>query len=208
MKTVKNLVLLGIVMSAFLSSCTMQKCVYSKGYYVDWFGDKHKSGVQKKSDDVTIINESAEAYLSFSQNEGSVNNDVDAAQESNLITASAGSDDLIIVKEKRPAVSERKLSIAERALDKSQQGSYEVTELKAKSAAAATPSGEKSQLTALLLCFFLGGLGIHRFYLGYTAIGIIQLLTLGGCGIWALIDLIMIITGDLKPNGGSYDKTL
>ncbi len=208
MKTVKNLVLLGIVMSAFLSSCTMQKCVYSKGYYVDWFGDKHKSGVQKKSDDVMIINESAEAYLSFSQNEGSVNNDVDAAQESNLITASAGSDDLIIVKEKRPAVSERKLSIAERALDKSQQGSHEVTELKAKSAAAATPSGEKSQLTALLICFFLGGLGIHRFYLGYTAIGIIQLLTLGGCGIWALIDLIMIITGDLKPNGGSYDKTL
>lgn len=208
MKTVKNLVLLGIVMSAFLSSCTMQKCVYSKGYYVDWFVDKHKSGVQKKSDDVMIINESAEAYLSFSQNEGSVNNDVDAAQESNLITASAGSDDLIIVKEKRPAVSERKLSIAERALDKSQQGSHEVTELKAKSAAAATPSGEKSQLTALLICFFLGGLGIHRFYLGYTAIGIIQLLTLGGCGIWALIDLIMIITGDLKPNGGSYDKTL
>ena len=42
MKTVKNLVLLGIVMSAFLSSCTMQKCVYSKGYYVDWFDGKSK----------------------------------------------------------------------------------------------------------------------------------------------------------------------
>lgn len=54
----------------------------------------------------------------------------------------------------------------------------------------------------------MGGLGIHRFYLGYTGIGIIQLLTLGGCGIWTLIDLIRIITGDLQPNGGTYTETL
>jgi len=57
----------------------------------------------------------------------------------------------------------------------------------------------KSQTAALLLCIFLGGLGIHRFYLGDTLIGIIQLLTFGGFGIWVLIDLIMIITGDLGP---------
>lgn len=67
----------------------------------------------------------------------------------------------------------------------------------------------KSQLTALLLAIFVGALGIHRFYLGYTTIGIIQLLTLGGCGIWSLIDLIRIITGDLKPADGSdYNPTL
>ena len=70
-------------------------------------------------------------------------------------------------------------------------------------------AGSKSQLVALLLVIFVGGLGIHRFYLGYTTIGIIQLLTLGGCGIWALIDLIRIITGDLKPADGSeYNPTL
>lgn len=68
--------------------------------------------------------------------------------------------------------------------------------------------GGKSQVTALLLVIFLGGLGIHRFYLGYTWQGIVQLLTLGGLGIWALIDLIRIITGDLKPKDGEYDKTL
>ncbi|MEI6409053.1 MAG: TM2 domain-containing protein [Bacteroidota bacterium] len=67
----------------------------------------------------------------------------------------------------------------------------------------------KSQLIALLLVIFLGELGIHRFYLGYTTYGIIQLLTLGGCGIWALIDLIRIITGDLKPaDGSNYNPTL
>ena len=70
-------------------------------------------------------------------------------------------------------------------------------------------SGEgKSQLTAALLCFFLGDLGIHRFYLGYTWQGIVQLLTLGGLGIWALIDFIRILTGNLQPNGAEYAKTL
>ena len=71
-----------------------------------------------------------------------------------------------------------------------------------------TTEEEKSQLVALLLCLFVGFIGIHRFYLGYIGIGVIQLLTAGGFGIWALIDLIMIITGDLKPMNGEYDKTL
>jgi len=67
----------------------------------------------------------------------------------------------------------------------------------------------KSQLVALLLGIFVGGLGIHRFYLGYTGIGVVQILTLGGCGIWALIDVIRIALGDLVPKDGSaYDPEL
>jgi uncharacterized membrane protein YvbJ len=57
-------------------------------------------------------------------------------------------------------------------------------------------------LTTLLLCFFLGGLGVHSFYTKKTGIGIAQLLTLGGCGIWALVDLIMIITENFKDGQG------
>ena len=56
----------------------------------------------------------------------------------------------------------------------------------------------KSKLTAILLCFFLGSLGIHRFYLGYTRIGVIQLLTFGGFFIWVIVDLIRLIIGSLK----------
>jgi hypothetical protein len=57
-------------------------------------------------------------------------------------------------------------------------------------------------LTALLLCFFLGVFGVHRFYTGHIGLGVVQLLTLGGCGIWALIDFIMIIVGSFKDAEG------
>ncbi len=61
----------------------------------------------------------------------------------------------------------------------------------------------KSKTTAIILSLFVGGLGIDRFYLGYTGLGIAKLLTLGGLGVWTLIDFIMICTGSLKPADGS-----
>lgn len=74
--------------------------------------------------------------------------------------------------------------------------------------AAGAEKGGKSQLVALLICAFVGGIGIHRFYLGYTWQGVVQLLTAGGCGIWTLIDFVRICLGTLKPKGGEYEKTL
>lgn len=71
----------------------------------------------------------------------------------------------------------------------------------------AAAAGSKSQIVAAILAFAIGGLGIHRFYLGYTWQGIVQLLTLGGCGVWSLIDLIRICLGTLQPKNGGYDKT-
>jgi TM2 domain-containing membrane protein YozV len=61
----------------------------------------------------------------------------------------------------------------------------------------------KNKTTAILLSFFIGVLGADRFYLGYTGLGFLKLLTFGGFGIWALIDLIRIITGSLKDAEGN-----
>ena len=65
---------------------------------------------------------------------------------------------------------------------------------------------EKSGLVALLLCIFLGGLGIHRFYVGKIGTGIIWLLTGGLFGIGTIIDLIMIVIGSFKDKDGKTVK--
>lgn len=65
---------------------------------------------------------------------------------------------------------------------------------------------DKDFLTTLLLAIFLGYLGVHRFYTNNTAIGVIQLVTLGGCGVWVLIDIIMLVTGSYKDGEGKTVK--
>ncbi|HBI56918.1 MAG TPA: NINE protein [Firmicutes bacterium] len=63
-------------------------------------------------------------------------------------------------------------------------------------------SSEKKILPAFLLCFFLGALGIHRFYVGKIGTGILWLLTLGLLGIGVLVDFIMILVGSFKDKEG------
>ncbi len=62
---------------------------------------------------------------------------------------------------------------------------------------------KKDWLVVLLLCIFLGGIGVHRFYVGKIGTGILMILTFGGLGIWTLIDLIMIIVGKFTDKEGN-----
>lgn len=60
----------------------------------------------------------------------------------------------------------------------------------------------KNKWVAFALAWFLGCFGAHRFYVGKTGTAIAQLLTVGGCGIWALIDLVMILMGKFTDSEG------
>ena len=61
---------------------------------------------------------------------------------------------------------------------------------------------EKDWLTTVIISFFLGGLGIDRFWLGYTGLGILKLITCGGLGVWALIDFILILLRRVPDSNG------
>ena len=61
---------------------------------------------------------------------------------------------------------------------------------------------DKDWLTATLLSVFVGWLGVDRFYIGQTGLGILKLITLGGCGVWYLIDIILFAVGNVKDAKG------
>lgn len=71
---------------------------------------------------------------------------------------------------------------------------------------APVEKSDKGFVPTLLLCFFLGGLGVHRFYVGKVGTGLLMLFTLGGLGIWTIIDFILIAVGNFTDKDGRVIK--
>lgn len=64
-------------------------------------------------------------------------------------------------------------------------------------------SSQRKILPTFLMCFFVGFLGIHRLYVGKTGTAILQIITFGGLGIWALIDLFLLVNKTFTDKEGN-----
>lgn len=213
MKTLKKLLMSGLAITFVLTSCTIEKRIYMSGYHIDWFRSKHipdKIEITSNYDLSKSVNKkSIKARQSYEDKSalqvGSEDSLVFTADISPVVLPINKSASYIrYVNTQEVKKSPKKFELT----DQTQASSKQLAIASKQNASTVPENTGKSQLVALLLCIFVGALGIHRFYLGYTGIGIIQLLTFGGCGIWSLIDLILIVTGDLKPKDGEYEKKL
>lgn len=63
-------------------------------------------------------------------------------------------------------------------------------------------ASEKDWIVTLVIAVLLGGLGIDRFYAGSIGLGVLKLITFGGFGLWWLIDIILLVTGNYKDGNG------
>ena len=202
----------------FVVLCTLAACSTPKyAYYFDHYD--YQAGKRKQS------------AANMPQQEAAIQTEP-AMQEpaEEIVLASAGTD-LRSVKEARtpvaghskkglPSISReerKKIRKDIREVIKTYKHDIKKSPVK-KSSPDAPAGGDKNQLVALLLAIFLGWVGAHRFYLGRIlgAVGQLALLVIGLftiiplyiLAVWVLLDIILIITGDLSPKSGSYNPKL
>lgn len=195
-----------LALIALISSCTVVKRVHQSGYYVSW----HKQhNIIRTSDDQSLVQNETES-TDVQKNSLVAENVLPTSDDSQNILQS---DEVVNVGsiESKPVIVSIKTTTPEEVTSKivSKKTFKAINNTKYKKATnSASSGGGKSQVVALILAILLGGIGIHRFYLGHIGMGILYLLTGGLCGIGWLIDIILIATGSLEPKDGRYDKTL
>lgn len=210
MKHINYFICLGLMLALILPSCSIQKRVYSSGYHVEW-NKKHPGTKLAERAPLQSVAKNKAPWIEMAPpvaevavvNEQAVPQQVAAAATAPAIKAQARTNQCIAVE--KPAVI-----AMEKSAGKDQNSLFTAQKQQQKKATKKSMRGEggKSQIVALLLCIFLGLLGIHRFYLGYTGMGLLYLFTAGLFGIGWIIDIILlIIPNGLTPKGKtSYDE--
>lgn len=187
-----------LALGMFMFSCSVEKNAVTRGgasSYGLGFGTAsvHKSArkiaVTEESKMLPVESESVTSFMAASEGEASV---------APVMMSNAGNNFRLV----SSMVMTMKAVKASVNLDKMVRTE---TELNAPLKVKATKGVSKSWYLTLFLCFFFGVLGAHRFYLGYTWQGFVQLFTLGGLGIWWLIDFVRIILRKLEPRCGIYE---
>jgi TM2 domain-containing membrane protein YozV len=194
-----SLSLLAIVL--FATSCKKEMATFQRGT-LESFEQPQKIAIAPKA--VTVNEEVAVAPTALEKQEVvQVTEEIQTVVEKHIVVVTP-----VLPKSQANVQATLAPTSAEQKLNVKEKIAVKAVKKQLKKEATAPLAEGKSQLIALLLALLVGVVGVHRFYLGYTKEGIIQLLTGGGCGVWTLIDIIRIATGDLKPKDGNYTETL
>jgi len=207
MKALKASVLIALSV-LFFTSCTIERRLYNNGFHVEWKKKYKKSSADSEKEALMA----ASAQGLDSQEEEMLSQNVASRVEDNVLMDESPVNDNRTEEAYKKSVAAEYTSSTQLQQDKKEL-QQETTAAKANKESAkhqkkSSGTSGKSQIIALILVLLVGVLGIHRFYLGYPGIGVLMILTAGCCGILALVDLIRIILGDLKPKNGDYSEKL
>lgn len=209
-----------VALSVVLTSCSVEKRVHMSGYHIEWKKGNHTVASAPAEED-------AKSKITAPEKESNVKAmEAASIENANINEDMVASVDNSVYITRTPKINLKNVNRSEAnntaLIDQSTVVKQKTTVKKAvkKENKAAAGDGSKSKVLAAILAFFLGILGIHRFYLGYTGIGVIQLIMgivglalspiliglpiLGLLWIWVVVDFIRILLGNLAPKNGSY----
>lgn len=205
--------LLFLLFITVLTSCTIQKRSFLPGYHVEWkrktsgsITDSKMPVPVKSNNELTPPNATA---VQENLQLATVAITVEPSQLATEIKQIATEKEVLQNNPIHPTSLNESSSVVPHSLSKPSAANAQQLETSNKQFATddTNQNGGKLQIVALILCVLLGLLGVHRFYLGYTGLGILYLLTLGLFGIGWLIDLILlIIPNGLTPKGRNNYK--
>jgi hypothetical protein len=213
MKNLNKLILVGLSVAMIATSCSIEKRVHNSGYHITWNKVKHQADGEKietannevkehkNKNFVNVSKETVASSETSKENAVQANLEVATAEkfenklsQSSVAVKQNRSNSNVI--ERSSALNHQTSAVEKNANSKVIKSAVKKIE---KSSKAPMSKGDRELLILIALWFFLGAFAAHRWYAGKpVGWNILFILTAGGCGVWAIIDLVNIIKGDFN----------